>query len=283
MVPWFARRTLSRNKIIAKGVDIIKRLSQCDYSDVVKLSKTYQQQKWRSWPNYLARSIALTKVAGCYHPLDIGRIGLCGNKTINLSLDKINDICRQHKVHVIKTVRLHVADLVPLIKQGYNLKIIYLTRDPRGVIASRKKTGIEKVSHSRALGLCNDMLDNWKTAQTAGIPAKNLMIIRYEDFVQNIESKTRQMFDFVGLSDDSHVQKFLDNVAHGQANLLNLTKVKADYSVFRVDSKNHIDKWKSVLTPVELRTIVEPACKEYIESLGFKTQFDVRTWKFRHL
>jgi hypothetical protein len=57
---------------------------------------------------------------------------------------RLKDLCPIFPIHVMKVLRLRLKDVEDLMMDptfGENLKAIFLTRDPRGVMHSRSTVG----------------------------------------------------------------------------------------------------------------------------------------------
>lgn len=270
--PWKARDPSLNKSVILQGVQVIRNMGSCNYTDIDNMNKNYKRL-WRTWPKYPSWSRVIARAANCDHNVDSVRTNLCRNKSTLIKLEQLNSLCKTHKVQAIKTVRLHVTDLLPLIKEGFNLKIIYLLRDPRAILASRKAARwhwkITPQTHLKYL--CADMLQNWESAVESHIPKSHLLIIKYEDLVRNMDTKPKEIFDFMGLKYNSTVDYFLEKVAKGNYSDGKVSKMfHRNDGTFKKHPASHIGRWKKVLNKTEKHLIMSnPDCLKYIQLLGY--------------
>ncbi len=60
-----------------------------------------------------------------------------GNENLCFSSDFVNAACKFFPVHVVKLNRVEVATLGNVLEEHFNVKLVVLVRDPRGVMVSR--------------------------------------------------------------------------------------------------------------------------------------------------
>jgi uncharacterized protein YeaO (DUF488 family) len=80
------------------------------------------------------------------------------------------------------------------------LKIIFLIRDPRGVMASRsRKSWCNQASCASASHLCKQMKDDLEFFDKySELYPNTLYKIQFENFILNMEEETRKLFAFIG-------------------------------------------------------------------------------------
>ncbi|KAH8356794.1 hypothetical protein KR200_004948 [Drosophila serrata] len=114
-------------------------------------------------------------------------------------------VCKVHPFINMAVYNLRLEFLVSLLeKEGLNLRILLLVRDPRGTMYMRRQSqwcvGEEDCD---AKTLCNDMVSDHKVAE---ILSKNYPrrfdIIRYEDLLEHPEESINMVFDFYGIPMD---------------------------------------------------------------------------------
>lgn len=270
--PWKAREPSLNKSVILEGVQVIKNMGSCNYTNIDFMNKHYKRL-WKTWPKYPSWSRVIARAANCDHNVDSVRRNLCKNKSTLIKLEQLNSLCKAHKVQAIKTVRLHVTDLLPLIDEGFKLKIIYLLRDPRAILASRKaaKWNWKVTQKEQFQHLCRDMLQNWESAMESHISASHLLIIKYEDLVLNMDTKPKEIFDFLGLEYNSTVDFFLNEVAKGNYSDGKVSKLfHRNDGTFKKHPASHIGKWKTVLNKLEKHLITSNSdCLKYIQLVGY--------------
>ena len=108
-------------------------------------------------------------------------------------------VCTKKIVRAAKVVRLHDMQEIPKHFINTNdYKIIYLVRDPRGLINSRLQVISEKHCPDCIEKVCDEWNDFLKQKDTIYKYWKNLMIIRYEDFAVNPETWMKKIYEFIG-------------------------------------------------------------------------------------
>jgi hypothetical protein len=122
------------------------------------------------------------------------------------------------------------------------VRIVHLTRDGRGVVASRKKYmpvehAAERWAHSH--GLATRLLERW-------VPAEHRRRLSYEDFATKPEQTLRSVTDWLGVdySDDFLV---FDNTGKSHAAGGNPARFELDGGIRGVD-----ERWRETLTNDEL-------------------------------
>ncbi|KAG8177328.1 hypothetical protein JTE90_018353 [Oedothorax gibbosus] len=126
----------------------------------------------------------------------------------------VNAACVRSPVHVMKTTRLHMRHLRSYIKDNadMNFKVVFLTRDPRGIVSSRWSLDWCRFSTNCSLApvLCREMdedlaiFNEFETRQPS-----NFIKLRYEDLSLNPEHETQKLFNFLHLPFSPSVKKFL--------------------------------------------------------------------------
>lgn len=171
--------------------------------------------------------------------------------------------CQLFPWSAMKLVRLRFRLLRPvLMDESLNARIIYLVRDPRGVINSR----IDTVKWCKTADcidpnyLCKDMDEDLKAAyeMQKAFPGR-VYILRYEDMSLNPVNKTRELLTFLGLDFDPHMEQFL--TSHTTKNY------DKPWSTSR-DSKTRVTYWASKLGREKLLE-VQSACKVVMPKFGY--------------
>lgn len=157
-----------------------------------------------------------------------------------------------------------------------DLRVIYIERNPRGVVSSFKKANLfERWNYSKRFSMlseqvsaCDDLAEyrtmvartssgSWvdmlttiwyiKTREAKkGLQHFDHICIEYEDLVKNPESRFADIFKFAGLNlMDQVVQTIRDKCRETRG---------AEFSTFR-DSKQIVDEWKSLLDKGEKKSI----------------------------
>jgi Sulfotransferase family len=121
---------------------------------------------------------------------------LCNDPTLYSSL------CHEFPVHLMKTVRLPLTAVRRLIDESVHnqFKIVYLVRDPHGIMASRfNRDWCVHPSCTLASELCQQMNADLEAFQELNELYPNTFYkIRFEDFTANVEAETEKLFQFLG-------------------------------------------------------------------------------------
>jgi hypothetical protein len=147
-----------------------------------------------------------------------------------------------------------------------NLQLIYLVRDPRAVINSRRST--VKWCKPRDLDcyspavLCADMEDDLHAYKTfKKLYPDRVHLLRYEDLMANVTHQAQVITEKVGLNFTSSMENFVMSHTTKEENTAWTTSRK---------SKEHLLHWTHTLSLKGLWE-VEAACAKTMEKFGYKT------------
>lgn len=106
----------------ADGVDTLEKILSCDFTGDGMVSYLDDRQNstdpcWR-WNRFL-RNKCRWRSPACFDPCFV------------------RAVCLRARIQVVKTIRVGSRHLIPLLEKLPNLKVLFLIRDPRGVINSR--------------------------------------------------------------------------------------------------------------------------------------------------
>ncbi|XP_063052141.1 carbohydrate sulfotransferase 1-like [Engraulis encrasicolus] len=206
--------------------------------------------------------------------------GDCMRKCGTLNLTLASEGCREHRHVVIKTVRVpEVGDLRALVEDPrLNLKVIQLVRDPRGILSSRietfrdtyrlwriwRATGRKpyNLDLTQLTAVCDDFLGSVGTAMNHPAWLRGrYMLVRYEDLALSPMQKTKEMYDFLGLSMDRNVEDWILNSTRGG-------NVKHKFGTAR-DSAANAESWRLKLS-YDIVDYVQTVCQQTLQELGYK-------------
>lgn len=180
-------------------------------------------------------------------------------------------ICTTKIVRAAKVMRLHdMQELPKHFINTKNYKIIYLVRDPRGLIASRLQVMSEKECPDCIINVCNEWNHFLANKDTIFKYWKNLMIVRYEDFVVNPEAWTKIIYDFIGIQNHIDIHSYLEAIVKSEQGELSqyskLTKY-VENSKIR-DPKKRAFSWVNTLS---WRVVdkVQRHCQAVFENFGY--------------
>uniref|UniRef100_T1J639 Sulfotransferase domain-containing protein n=1 Tax=Strigamia maritima TaxID=126957 RepID=T1J639_STRMM len=177
----------------------------------------------------------------------------------------ISAMCNQFPFQVIKVTRLTLEPTMQLLDQYPELKIIFLIRDPRGIMSSRMKLDWCRASRSCIDPeiLCSSMRQSIASLKVMNIKYPNrILLVRYEDVALYPEEKVKQIFKFLHLDVHEYVFEYLKSHTHLQHN----ETVSGPYTTKR-DSKANAFAWKSKLNFSDV-VAIQSKCSDIITGLG---------------
>ncbi|KAJ8337001.1 hypothetical protein SKAU_G00382210 [Synaphobranchus kaupii] len=193
------------------------------------------------------------------------------------------DSCRERRHMAIKIVRVpEINDLRALVEDPrLNLKIIQLVRDPRGILSSRietfrdtyrlwriwRATGRKpyNLDLSQLTVVCEDFLSSVSMglSQPHWLKGK-YMLVRYEDLARNPLQKTKEIYDYLGMSMDKNVVQWIQTNTRGSNEL----SAKHKYGTVR-DSAANAESWRLKLS-YDMVDYTQTVCQQILHQLGYK-------------
>ena len=216
----------------------------------------------------------------------------------------LRKLCLKYKGNVaIKTIRSKMEDIVGILKQDSDVKVIHLVRDPRGVINSRRLillTPKERAEYKKYLRgeldvrpyipsltdcgffqspnpkatldsqninkYCHQLQNNIKVIIKDRILLRNrYKLVRYEDFAAEPGRITDEIYSFLGSSTPRDVKRWL------KLNT-NASDAKSDDNSNMGLAKNSLAtaiKWRLYFSKEELFQ-VQAVCADIMKVLGYR-------------
>ena len=187
----------------------------------------------------------------------------------------LTNACKSYDHTVIKILSARVPNTTILTleklfqeQNQYDVKLVHLVRDPRGVVYSRVKLGwIKKNFNSPEFrksvqNIFDPILQNIQLGLFSCPPwlRERFKVVRYEDLVANMVNVTRDLYKFAGLDWSSNVDKWISTLAnnsqHGRA-----------YSLLR-NASISMNSWRHA--PKPLIEAVEDVCTDLMDLLGYQ-------------
>ena len=185
--------------------------------------------------------------------------------------NSLSERCIQSKARVAKVIRLAGDVVETLLNKNPKLQIIYLYRDPRGIINSRlnsrfKEIWKREISSVRSLadGLCRKMqLDADMLFRLKQKYPRRIFSIDYETAAQFPEDTATKVFNFLTLPLPEEYLRTISSM--GKSN----TKENQKWnSAFRSDGFKTSIKWKTELSAEAIKDI-DDVCTEVYQMLGY--------------
>jgi len=192
------------------------------------------------------------------------------------SPEYLHAACQLYPVRLIKTVRMPMKYAVPLLESpSLNLKIILLTRDPRGTYNSRSTLAWCGHYCSNATYGCDKLHEDVATAKQlrSRFPGR-IHLLRYEDLCVDPEPVTRGLLEFLDLPWSSGVEAFLKShtteekvYVHKAVNNM-AQRRRSKYGTAK-NSKATAIAWKKEFGWTRVKEVQEQ-CKDFMDVMGYR-------------
>ncbi|XP_068718287.1 carbohydrate sulfotransferase 1-like isoform X1 [Montipora capricornis] len=225
-------------------------------------------------------SVALSSPPFCsYNTSDL----LWTSETCQRNFDKrmLEQACRtKYSMTVVKALfgRMPQTNIKHLIKMcdsssEFDCKILFLVRDPRGIIPSsqavnffrdKDRIGLAKTREFAYLN-CKETEENLDILRTL-TPRwrKRIKLLRYEDLALNPSKNLPQILEFADLPMDEGLSKWFYLATHkGETN-----EVQKAHP-WREDSAEGANRWRWRVMPYDI-TVIEHYCQHVMKLLGYK-------------
>lgn len=224
---------------------------------------------------------------------------LCAKKTFldtprkkcdSLNTVNMEAVCKSnYNVTVMKILTSRIPNgtvksLFPLC-DSTNCTIIYLVRDPRPVVFSQMKVGIQSWQNFKIRGandtaprpsiqmysasVCQQIEANVKTLKNlTGRMKSRYHILRYEDLAGNATETLRRVYKMVGLKMVNSTLEWIELHTTGKRGSSKRDSHHYNFSTRR-NSKAAIDNWRLEIDPCVVH-IIERSCRSVLKLLGYK-------------
>jgi len=207
-----------------------------------------------------------------FSPLIIPFVNQLNPGTVEEVLSSLNKIVRdaypkENPIYV-GTKHVWTDEFIGLLTKNENLsyKSIHLIRDPRGVVASSKKS----VDGGYPMLF---LIRQWRKSVAyviANRNNKNVLIMRYEDLISSPEDKFREISEFLEIEyheDFLNVSKYKDGSGEPWYQNSSYTKYEKGQSI----NTKSITSWKEVLNHDEV-DIIESLCNREMRYLKYEVE-----------
>ncbi|KAL5005407.1 hypothetical protein ScPMuIL_018863 [Solemya velum] len=131
----------------------------------------------------------------------------------------IKDNCQKSTFRVSKVLRLSMRMIGQLLEDMDTLKVIFLLRDPRGIMASRQTMGMTfPDSETASESLCKKMYVDCSLANLLEKTYKKRFLkIKYEDIADRPIENAKRMYDFMNYPYTKHDIEMVFSLTQGNA------------------------------------------------------------------
>ncbi|KAH8281652.1 hypothetical protein KR054_001991 [Drosophila jambulina] len=183
LIAYHNRSTAEKHQV--RVLDELESLYNCDYN------KSAEMVFWGMRSSIFRRFYGAQSKTCLTHSL-----ADCWNREV------MSGVCKLHPFINMAVYNLRLENVVPLLeKEGLNLRVLLLVRDPRGTMYFRRQSRwcVDK-EDCDAKTLCQDMVRDHKVAEIlAKTYPRRFAIIRYEDLLEHPEETINSAFDFYGI------------------------------------------------------------------------------------
>eukprot|EP00095_Tigriopus_kingsejongensis_P005426 maker-scaffold576_size132709-snap-gene-0.19 protein:Tk05426 transcript:maker-scaffold576_size132709-snap-gene-0.19-mRNA-1 annotation:"hypothetical protein DAPPUDRAFT_53049" len=175
---------------------------------------------------------------------------LCYNATL------FNDLCQMYPVRLVKVIRGSVQEFSGMLSQFERLRIVFLARDPRGIVNSRRHVDWCEEDCMDLTSLCQGLDDNLDSihALAQDFPSQ-IYFLRYEDLCLEPETHVTSLFSFLGHPVTAPIKKYI---------LSHMTSSDKEMHGTRKVSKNRVFQWAQDLDVAKIRAI-EGHCHSFMD------------------
>lgn len=184
------------------------------------------------------------------------------NKEACIKDMKLRQLCKKARAVIVKVIRARLSMVYNLLQDPrFNLKVIHLTRDPRGSLTSIARFGWNADPRLR----CNELHDDMKVYEEMrqAFPAA-VMQVRYEQLCLKPLDTTSDIFRF--LFDNATLP---DSVrTYLKQHMLSSKKKGGNMSTIK-NSTAEFESWRYKIDAKRLKDIEgEPVCEQAIRAMG---------------
>ena len=194
----------------------------------------------------------------------------------------LEEVCvKKYSMTVVKALmgRMPNKNIEQLISvceasSDFDCKILFLVRDPRGIIPSSKAVNFYRdkdrigLAESRKFSYenCRNTEHNLNIIKSMPLRwKKRVKILRYEDLALNPSKLLPGLLEFADLPMDDSLSKWLYLASHNPK-----TESERQAAPWRQDSSEGAVRWRWKVHPYEI-TLIEHYCKSVMKLLGYKS------------
>ncbi|OWF47240.1 carbohydrate sulfotransferase 4-like [Mizuhopecten yessoensis] len=241
---------ISHASFIARSMDILEAYMTCDFRslDHVTLTDGLQLMSHKYIP-------FLTCVE------DKTNNTVYMNNAVSLCLRLLERACQDSRFIVIKTVRVAMVDLLSLITKYPSLGILHLIRDPRAVLYSKSKFGVDlqRNTHLKARSECKSLMRDMDTAlRLRVIFPSRVNSLYYETLVTRPLETSEALYNGYRLTYTDQIRYHIDRItrAGGKTQCSRFNGLCLEST----NSSQNVNTWKRQLSR-KIINIIDVNCK----------------------
>ncbi|XP_071958862.1 carbohydrate sulfotransferase 1-like [Antedon mediterranea] len=190
----------------------------------------------------------------------------------DLTPENVTQTCQSHPYKFFKVIKLTDITFLEKLVRKYNLKIIHLVRDPRGIHFSRKNTFDERyVMSNKLFGMhwtcrhVNEIIKLWDS-ETKWLLG-NYKRVRFEDLSLQPMEAAREVYDFLQIPFTQRIQQWIvENTIRKNQTQSNPCEHKNHKLNKKSSDVAHAWRMYSNLSTV---LEIQKTCAETMQSLGY--------------
>ncbi len=275
LLPLDARRNPSHT---TRALQVTKNILRCRY---VGLPRNYFKDKQRRVERELLKNDRLKAVCKgetSMFPTFKSKISMLvnGSNAVQdcMTPGFMSRLCAIYPLHIYKEVRMPLASAKNLLEdKKLNAKVVFLFRDPRGIMESRKHVPWCAAGQKSGPGCfdarhtCEDMVEDYEAATklTKVFPSR-FYAVRYEELTSDWVDSVPRLFHVLNLTLTDETKSYL--TTHTEISDSSPHVDDAWASMVK-DTKSNAFKWIKKSQPEEIQEI-QKVCRRAMELYGYK-------------
>lgn len=171
----------------------------------------------------------------------------------------MQDECSSTSIRAIKAIRLRMETAREAMDDDDDIILLLMFRDPRGIIASRFKSGFVSANSARdkvreAQMLCKKMTDDYNVYSDMLVDDNydgRIVMLRYESVAKDPVMVARRVYwNMMRMAVPDDVMKYVNGSTAGEHD-------DGMMGTIRKNGTFTANKWKTELTQIEIRTITD--------------------------
>ncbi|ELU04738.1 hypothetical protein CAPTEDRAFT_198201 [Capitella teleta] len=200
-------------------------------------------------------------------PLLFDRLGKFNPLPYRIQPGCIAGKCQKADTLAVKTIRLRMRYVEPLLNYDPNIKVVYYSRDPRGIMSSLTK--LREVHSNTIAGMCAVMEDDFKYYKLLKASYPNrVRWVRYEDLALNTAQVSRDIYNF-STGQECVPRSVQSWIAH------NTQVPRSEYTGITGTKRNssaNAREWKKIISD-DRKQEIERTCSKVLTMLKYNADY----------